>query len=144
MAVRGQIHSRRRAKQLVNLSKMRWGKITPTDLDSVIDFGNKATVIVEYKLDGNDCPRGQQLAIERSVEDAHKAGKHGLAIIATHQQENPDDDIDGASAKVRSYMPRRKNIAYSDKWRTPRREISTKEMIDKFLDKIGLGFYVQS
>ena len=49
---RGKIRNREYAQILRDLTGLRWGKITPTDIDSFLDFGNKACVFIESKFKG--------------------------------------------------------------------------------------------
>lgn len=48
--VRGKAHNPGRYKQLVDYSKLCWGKITPTDIDGAIDFGGRLFILIDSAL----------------------------------------------------------------------------------------------
>ena len=52
MDKRGKIGNRRRALQIRDFTGLRWGNITPTDIDALIDFGDKVFVFIEVKKKG--------------------------------------------------------------------------------------------
>lgn len=96
---RGKIVYRNRAKQLVDFSGLRYGKITPTDIDGFLDFENKLFVWIEVKSTGVDMPYGQRLALERMANAAHRSGIVAWVLLATH--DTPSEmDIDVASCNV--------------------------------------------
>ena len=47
MAERGVIRNRQFAQQLRDFSGLRFGKITPTDIDGFMDFGDRLFVVLE-------------------------------------------------------------------------------------------------
>ncbi len=128
---RGKIKNRDRARQLVDFQELRWGKITPTDLDGFIDFGNNAFVCIEYKYQNAPIGYGQGLAFERLVNLMDAMGKPCILIHATHEQHDPDKDIDGANAIVAQTY-------YKGKW-NPDGKRTVKQVVDYFLDKIALS-----
>jgi len=102
MAQRGQIVSRSRAKQIRDFSGLLFGNITPTDIDGLIEYHGKAYVFIEVKFNDAILPGGQRLALERLTDDLNRV-KPTLLIIARHDVESPDDDIDVAIAIVAEY-----------------------------------------
>lgn len=46
---RGIIRHRRRRLQVNDFSVLRYGRITPTDIDGFLDFGGRAFVFIELK-----------------------------------------------------------------------------------------------
>jgi len=84
MEQRGKIRNRKYSTQVNDFSKMRWKNITPTDIDGLIDFGNKLFVLFELKYDNHEVPYGQRLAIERIVDNLKKPA---IGIIASHKDE---------------------------------------------------------
>lgn len=113
---RGKITSPDRARQLRDFSGLRFGTITPTDIDGLgmvqlsvptiaglIEYHNKGYVIIELKLKGASVPGGQRLALERLHNDLSKAGKETLCIIAEHNAFDPEQPIDVARAIVTEY-----------------------------------------
>ena len=122
---RGAIQFRERRKQLIDCSGLRIGKITPTDCDGLIEYHSKAYVLFELKLRDAEVPRGQLIALERAIDDWRQARKFALLIIAEHNVDNPEKDIDAAKCNVRSW--------YGGKWRQPDAPVTLKDLIDKFI-----------
>ncbi len=127
MVERGKIKNRERARQLVDFHELKWGKITPTDLDGFIDFGNNAFVCIEYKHGDAEIGYGQELALKRLVDVIDAMRKPCILIHATHDQHDPDKDIDGANAIVVQVYS--KGRWHSDGKRT------VKQVIDYFLNR---------
>lgn len=132
MTERGVVINRRRATQVRDFSGLRYGAITPTDIDALIDFGGKAYVLIEVKHAGTKLPYGQRLAIERVV-DCLALNSLSLALIAEHDI-GPDEDIDVGACVVVEYRAR-------GLWLQPRSVLSVRETVDRFLRAQGLGFY---
>ena len=123
---RGEIKNLPRAKQLRNFSLLRWGNITPTDIDGFIDFQNKAFVIFEFKVENTEILRGQSLAIERLVDNLENSGKSAIGIIAEHNIP-PWEDIEASQCKVTM-------LRYKKKWTLyPKKQYTLKYIIDYFL-----------
>lgn len=125
---RGEIQNRQRAKQIINFKVLRYGNITPTDIDGFIDFGNRLFILIEIKYNGVDLPHGQRLAIERIVDNLVISGKKAIGIIATHEVENPEIDIDCAECIV-------KEIRLNSRWHTCLTKSSVKKVIDYYRNK---------
>lgn len=130
MLPRGAIRNREYANQVKDYSGLLYGKITPTDLDGIIDFGNKAWVLIELKHIDADLPRGQRLAIERLADLIWQSGRPSLVLVAVH---NTDADIDVAMSKVVEYR-------YHGKWNVPPTHKTVRGAIDGFLEKCGLVY----
>lgn len=127
--VRGAITYRDRASQIRDYSGLRYGNITPTDIDGLIEYKDKAYVIIEYKYADADVPNGQIIALTRLCDDLQNY-KHTILIIARHNSPI-GKDIDGAQAVVEKYRWRKnwiviKNIT-KELW-------SVKRLIDWFLN----------
>lgn len=127
---RGVIQNVARAQQVNDFRNLVYGKITPTDLDGLIEYHNKAYVFVEIKYKNKDVPFGQRLAIERLVNDL-SGKKKCLAMICEHDTRDTNEHVDVASCKVRQ-------IYFSDElyWREPKHSITIKEAIDSFINLI--------
>lgn len=123
--LRGSIAYRERAKQLRDFSGLQFGKITPTDIDGLIEYHNKCYVIIETKYVTAEIPFGQMLALQRLCDDLQKA-KPTLLIIARHHTE-VDKDIDFAKCDIEKYR-------YRAKWGTV--ETNVKDLVEKFFKKI--------
>lgn len=97
---RGKIHSPARARQLRDFSGLLIGTITPTDIDGLIEYHNIAYIIIEAKHRDKEMDYGQNLAFERLCDDLEKSGKKTILIIARHDVDDPNIDIDMANTKV--------------------------------------------
>lgn len=122
---RGQIFNRTRATQVRDFTGLRWGNITPTDVDGLIDFQNSVFVLFELKRAGAEMPYGQELAIERTAALMNKQ-KPTIAFLAEHQDDGPS--IFAANAIVTSYF-------WDGGWWDDGRGLSLKVAIDSFLEK---------
>jgi len=121
---RGIINYRERARQLRDFSGLRFGNITPTDIDGFIDFGNKYFVIMEFKVEGTPLTYGQELALERLVDNLQDNGKPSIAIIGIHNHP-VDEDINCANCLVDKYRS-------SKVWHEGK-NLTVKKLIDEFL-----------
>lgn len=128
---RGKIINRGYATQIRDFSGLRFGNITPTDIDGFIDFQNNRFVIMEFKYEGSNYPFGQKLALERLVDGLHDAGKKCIGIIASH---HTNGDIDCSNCKVEEYR-------YNKRWYIKETLTTVKQLIDKFLTLTGGNFY---
>lgn len=126
---RGEIHHRERAKQIRDFSGLLYGKITPTDIDGLIEYHNKGYILIEAKLRETEVDFGQRLALERMTDDLTRSGKQTICIIAEHDIDDPTKDINVANTLVREYRLR-------GKWNKPNNSHTTKSMIDWFINKI--------
>lgn len=117
MAERGVIRNREYKLQINDFSKLRFGNITPTDIDAFMDFSDKLFVFVEAKFGSAPMPRGQEWAIERLVDATHCPPKrHSVAFITSHKVES--GDVDFANTVVTKYR-------WCGKWRYPKTSGST-------------------
>ena len=130
MEKRGKIINRKRKKQLSDFSGLRYGKITPTDIDGFIDFGNIVFIFFELKLEDVELPTGQRLALERLVDGMEKEGKCSIGIIAIHGIFSTNKDIDASSCIVTCYR-------FKKQWVIPKKEYTLKQMIDSVLRKFS-------
>lgn len=120
--MRGEILNRDRARQLRDYTGLRFGNITPTDIDGLIEYHGEAYVIIELKYNDADIPFGQMLALERLTDDLIKPT---ICIIATHNTD-VEQDIDVASCTVVKYR-------FKKAWREPKAKRTVKQLINKFL-----------
>jgi len=126
---RGVIYNRDRATQVRDFSGLRFGKITPTDIDGLIDFGDKCFVIIETKFGDTELPYGQRLAIERVIDKLPLS----LAIIASHDK-SAQEDIDVADCTVTEFRTQRS-------WKKIKK-YNVKKLIDLFLIKNKMDSYL--
>ena len=96
--LRGQVHSDYE-KRPIRWPGMRWGKITPTDIDFWLEFGGALTIMAEAKHHSGTMGRGQELTLERAAD--------GLAVssraIAAYVVHGDCDVVDIGQAVVRRY-----------------------------------------
>lgn len=121
---RGVIQNRERKRQIVDFHSLLWDKITPTDIDGVIDFQNKLYIYFELKYGDANMPYGQRLAIERIIDSHENGGTPACGIVAQHDVGNPEDDIDAALCIVTEYRWR-----YA--WHKPQGTTSLRQAIDR-------------
>lgn len=110
-----------------NFQSLRYGTITPTDIDAFIDFGNIVFVVIELKLKGVDVPFGQKLAIERLVDNSRKPM---VGIIAEHETRS-EEKIDIADCLVKEYR-------WKGSWKE--KQATVKELIDIVLKFFKLEY----
>lgn len=95
--MRGVIRNREHASQLRDFRRMRWGSITPTDLDVMLDFRGRLFVLVELKhRSGGRLSGGQRLCYERML----KAWTVPACLILAFHDGSGDIDTAGASADL--------------------------------------------
>ena len=122
---RGIIQNRERARQIIDFSGIRYGNITPTDIDGFFEKANKAFVFYEYKLAGNDMPGGQRIALERLVNAIKDANHEAALFLCVHNRQNPQEDVNAAQATV-------ERIFWKGKW-WKGHGLTVKEQTDKFM-----------
>lgn len=131
MIERGEIRNVERKQQINNFKDIRYGNITPTDIDGIIEYKDKAYIIFEIKYGNTKLPYGQRLAIQRLVVDIGKANKKVLAIIAEHHVDNTQQQVDASSCDVREVL-----LSTEREWREPNHAMKLRECIDLFITKI--------
>ncbi len=122
MPDRGKVYNRALATQARDYSGLNWGKITPTDIDLFIDFGDRQYIFGELKTQGAEMPYGQQLALERLCNACNKAGKKAFVVVATHNTPL-DEDIDAENAVIERYF-------HEGKWRLPKQKTTLRKGIE--------------
>lgn len=94
------IHTRNRAKQIYDYTGLDYGKCSPTDIDGLVEMGNKGYIIIELKRPNAKFPTGQRLALERMIDDFVKVGKTAVLILAENAVDNADLDVVVADCRV--------------------------------------------
>ena len=117
-----------RGRQLLRFDGFKYGTITPTDIDGMIDYHNSVLVLFEAKLAGKDVPTGQRVALERLIQDAARANKHGIAMIIEHNINDFRRDVYATDCTVREVYTTEKR-----RWRPPKWHITAKEMTDCYI-----------
>lgn len=125
MSNRGAIRNRDHARQLKDFSGLRYGKITPTDIDGFMDFGGRLFVVIEGKHAGASLQYGQRLALERLVDACHLPPHRIAVCIIVDHYEDVDQDVDYANCVVRS-------MRWNGRWTQPmQRGINLRQAIDR-------------
>lgn len=120
------IRNRARSRQIIDFKGLEYGSITPTDIDALIEYNNRAYVIVETKIGDTKLPDGQRIALERLTRDLSNQGKPTICIIAEHNIKDPEQDIILAETRARSYKHKQ------NPWQ--KCAVTVKQLIDNFLD----------
>lgn len=123
---RGEIRSPKLAEQIKDYSNLAFDTITPTDIDGIIDFGNKLWVIIELKFKGGKMPYGQKLCLERLCDIIEETGRKSMLIKAFHETP-PELPIDVGNLVIDEYRINRT-------WRRPNSIITVRTGIERFLE----------
>lgn len=130
---RGKIRFVDRYKQLISYEgMMRRRKITPTDIDGMIDYNGICFVYIEGKHRDAPMEYGQQKAIEHMVDSHVKAGHPSCAIVFRH-----DCDADTIIMAKDQYVDK---IYYQYEWKDPNYSVTVLGFIEKweaYWDKKG-------
>jgi hypothetical protein len=90
---RGYLHSRDRARQLLVWPGWRYGKISPTNIDFMLEYHDEAFIFGEIKLRETTLCDGQVKAFLRTVNRIEQAGARALLLIASHDVDDPERDV---------------------------------------------------
>ena len=122
---RGCIRHLDRYKQLISYEGMvRRRKITPTDIDGVIDYNGVCFLYIEGKFEDAPMDFGQQKAIEHMVNSHIKAGHPACAIVFRHHC-NAETIIVAKDQYV-------SKIYYRYEWKDPNYSCTVLEFIEKW------------
>ena len=125
---RGKIHNLTRYKQPVEFDGLAYGKITPTDIDGLIEYRNRVFVFYELKLRGKEMDHGQRMALQNVVDGLNCEGKYAILFKCEHDVHDAEKHVDAATAEVTS-------IYWNGKWTEPKRQrISVREATDSFFN----------
>lgn len=123
------INNTDRARQIISFKGLKYGKMSPTDLDCLIEYKNRAYIFIEVKCGSKELPLGQRLALERLVKDTSK-GKRSIAMVCEHKVFNTEYEVLLKDTIVRKI--------YLDKecyWREPKRRVNAKQAIEVFINQ---------
>lgn len=121
MHQRGVIQNRERRVQVADMSGLRFGKITPTDIDAAIEYHDRCYIFVEGKYGGAPVPFGQKLFIEKLV-DRLSLSVFAVGVIADHNHP-PHEDIVFDKMVVRE-------IRYKGRWISSGSGINVRQICD--------------
>lgn len=123
-----------KARQFKDFSGLAIGKIYPTDIDGYLEYKGIACILYEIKCRDSKMPLGQQLALERMVDNARTAGKDAVLFLCSHN--TPEETaIDVANTEV-------KQIYYCGRWHDTEGK-TAKQWTSQFLrwaDKKHMGW----
>lgn len=129
--MRGVIKNVARKQQINDFSGLLFGKITPTDLDGVIEYHDRAYVFFEIKYCDTELLYGQRLCLERLVCDASKTGKHAVALVLEHNIHDTSQSVPAAECDVREIFYKSENG-----WVSPKYKCNAYEFTKKFFDYV--------
>jgi beta-xylosidase len=117
-----------RASQVLDFTGILPKPYAPTDIDGLVEWKNKAYVIIECKHGDKDMSLGQKIAIERMTKDFNKAGKRAVAIVVEHDVDNIQQSVIVGDQIVRQ-------VYYDNQreWREPNYIVTAKEAINNFI-----------
>ncbi len=102
-ALRGTITNRARFIQAIKFDGMKFGRITPTDIDAAIEFDNRLFIFIEAKFVGREILTGQRRFLESMASSANDPpNKYAISIVAEHCVPS-DQDVVLSNAIVRDY-----------------------------------------
>ena len=115
----------------------RFGSITPTDVDAVVEYHGERIVLIEFKHAGAPVDRGQRVALERWIDamgprrcpDCNRtiaAPMIACCMVADHFIKNPAAPVRAIEATVR-------NIYRDRSWRPPERRTPLFDAVGDFL-----------
>ena len=118
----------KQAKLISYQGMVRLRKITPTDIDGLIDYNGNAFVYMEGKLENKELDYGQRLALENIVKSHKKA--NNISRVFVFRYNEPPDIIVVAKDKLVSEVYDSETLM----WNKPKQEITLLEAIKEFED----------
>ena len=106
MTERGEIKYPDRFRQAISYKGLQLSgtTITPTDIDGIMEYHDKAWIMIEAKLKGVELPFGQKTLMERFVKDGQKSGKQNLAIVVEHEVHNTKEVVEIAEWPIKEVI----------------------------------------
>ena len=120
-----------RASQVLDFTGILPPPYAPTDIDGLVEWKDKAYVIIECKHGGKDMSLGQKIAIERMTKDFSKAGKRAVAIVVEHNVDNIQQSV-----MVGNQLVREVYYDSQGRWRKPSHEMTAREAINDFIQYV--------
>lgn len=121
---KGKIRNRNAAQQLVDFSGLRYGNITPTNIDLAIEYKNHCYIIGEGKYKNVSIPFGQKLCLERLCDDLSKVKR---TLLIHYEHETPTHEtVDVAGSLVREFR-------VDGAWHDAPQEVTVKHLTDDFI-----------
>lgn len=127
MVERGQIRNRSLAQKIRDFSGLRYGKVTPSDIDAALEFGGRLFIFIEGKRTGAPMPFGQRLMLERLTDAVHCPPVRVCTTAIVDHEDVEGVDVDYASSTVRAYR-------WNGKWLNPFGKARTlREFVDRMI-----------
>lgn len=121
---RGKIQYRERWAQGRDFSGLRFLNITPTDVDVLVEFGDKIFIVGEIKTGDTPLSMGQETALTRLTDAIAETGRQSMFFVARHN--TPVwQDVDVSAAIV-------ERIRFNQAW-YPGKGATVYEIISRFL-----------
>jgi len=108
-----------------DFSGLRYGKITPTDIDGFLEFKDKIFILLELKYGDSVLKYGQRTALERGCDAWTDAGKTSVVLVARYNNTGLKE-IDVAPLPVSEYR-------IDKKWHKPKKVITVRQAIDQII-----------
>ena len=122
------IQHKERMRQICDFTGLKFGSITPTDIDGMIEYHGIAYAVIEIKLRNKDVPGGQRKCLERLVCDMEAAGKFAVAMVVQHDVQDTTQSIIVADCDVREVY-----WGEDPTWRKPRTPMKTRYALELFM-----------
>lgn len=123
---RGVVRSIARATQHIDFSGLRWSKITPTNIDGVLDFAKRLFGFLEFKMAGAPFPAGQRYLFEAIRQAIVRGETMCVVLIAEHEAIDARMPIVASTAAVIEILD-------GPEWRAPLRPVTVREAIETYL-----------
>lgn len=118
------------------------GIFHPMDIDAVLHFTKRshkemhypqAVLLYEYKHGDTKLSVGEEITYCGIADCVSDSGGLGVVVVASHDVDDPEDDVDGAKATIKKFY-----YAKHRKWYIPSQKITVKQFTDVFLVRAGL------
>ena len=110
-------------------SKLKYGTITPSDIDGLIEYKNKCYIFFEFKYNFGDLNTGQRLMFERLIRDISKI-KPCIFFLASWDDSMVEDNSINAAEAIVYYV--RDALG----WHKPDSNVTLNDCIDYFINLV--------
>ena len=86
-------------KQIIDFTGISSGNMHPSDIDGVLEFDDKFLVLMEFKYDGINIPKGQKLLLER-ISKAWDCSSNDKKSVILRIKHNFNSNIIAKDTKV--------------------------------------------
>lgn len=124
MSERGEIRNEQYAGIINNFSGLqRHRKITPTDIDGIIDYNGNALIILEGKFKGTEMPHGQKFALQHLCDAIKAGGRYVICLVFTHTC-TPGEQVQVSECVVTK-------VYYNGNWTSPKEAQTVIQFIER-------------